>query len=203
MTNRSSMGLTDGPPHKRRRTHHHNRKSPKPPDSVPASSSSVVELITHTPSAINPRREKKPAGGGARKKEASAGERVGGKRDDAPTDRCTDYMADQWRPNFRSTYPLAKALERRRVLVDYIHLVKRINARKDKIEVPQKRPSVHQPQTIEDLEKEIEKCSQEMTMLTHKKDENLEVKKNLMAKYKALYRFVILVIWVLLVACNV
>jgi hypothetical protein len=176
------MGLADAPPHKRRRTHH-NRKSPKTQETpvVPAS----VDLLTP---ATNPRREKKPAGG-VRKKEAS-GERVGGKRDNGQpsTDRCTDYMSDRWRPDFRSTYPLSKALERRRVLVDYIHLVKRINASKDKVEVPQKRPSVLQPQTIEDLEKEIDKCSQELNMLTHKRDENTEVKKNLMAKYKALYR---------------
>lgn len=107
--------------------------------------------------------------------------------------RCTDYLSDEWHPDFRSTYPLAKALERRRVLVDYIHLVKRVNARKDRVEMVQKRPSVHQPQTIEDLEKEIEKCNQEMDSISRKRDENIHVKKDLMSRYKSLYKLVIFI----------
>ncbi|KAI6192395.1 hypothetical protein M3Y97_00332800 [Aphelenchoides bicaudatus] len=179
MTNRSNFAAAEGPPYKRRRTNF-NRKSPKPAQesSVQASSESLINP--------NARREKKP-GSSLRKKEAE--QQRGVKREDAlQTDRCKNFMEDGWTPDFRSTYPLSKALERRRVLVDYIHLVKRINIRKDRIEAPQKRPSVLQPQTIEELEKEINKCTQELDMLTHKRDENQEAKKNLMAKYKALYR---------------
>lgn len=195
MTNKAGISmLNDGPPHKRRRTLH-NRKSPKyqPNFQSTATSVSLTDPSLASTSSTNVVDEKKSV----RKKETD--QRI--KREEmshhltkAPTikttaDRCcTDYLSDEWRPDFRSTYPLAKALERRRVLVDYIHFVKRVNARKDRVETVHKRPSVLQPQTIEDLEKEIEKCSQELDNLSRKRDENLNVKKDLMTRYKSLYK---------------
>ncbi|KAI6217931.1 hypothetical protein M3Y99_01742900 [Aphelenchoides fujianensis] len=76
--------------------------------------------------------------------------------------RCTDIFSEKWAPEFKSTYPLSKALERRKVLVEYIQLVKRCRARVDKVESPPKRNVVTQPQTMEELEREVEKCDLEL-----------------------------------------
>lgn len=205
MTNKASLAPIDGPPQKRRRTHH-NRKSPKPTLTpqiiVPVAETSTLAStnIPH-PSSVSASSSSsfnhhQRRGTGEKKRSGNKKEDQR-RREEAPNlqpatktvgDRCSDYLSDEWKPEFRSTFPLAKALERRRVLVDYIHLVKRVSARKDKVETIQKRPSVLQPQTIEELEKEIDKCSHELDKLARKRDENSDLKKNLMSKYKTIYK---------------
>lgn len=155
--------------------------------------------------------------------------------------RCTDIFSEKWVPEFKSTYPLSKALgessfcfsptsvkpikmesfgsrpvfravckrpftpfpcpadlfssidrsansERRKVLVEYIQLVKRCRARVDKVESPPKRNVVTQPQTMEELEREVEKCDQELEQVEKKREENANLRKDLTNRYKALYR---------------
>lgn len=170
-----------GPPNKRRRTHHSHR-SPR------TQQQTIVPSTEILPSSLNNSRQKKIPGS-SRKREPEKREEV--KPALGQTDQRIDYLTtdkDNWKPDFRSTFPLAKALERRRVLVDYIFLMKRLSVRKDNIDAPSKRLSIIQPQTIEELEKEIAKCHQELDTLAKKRDENADLKKNLMARYKALYK---------------
>ncbi|CAD5233817.1 unnamed protein product [Bursaphelenchus xylophilus] len=100
----------------------------------------------------------------------------------------TDWFAENWKPNFRTSFPLANSLDRTRVLNEYIHLIQRYRARVDKVEASPKRVPNPQTQTIQELEKELEKCDAELDSLNKKRENTNETKKELMARYKALYR---------------
>ncbi|CAD5230321.1 unnamed protein product [Bursaphelenchus okinawaensis] len=108
--------------------------------------------------------------------------------DEETADEVTDWFAENWKPNFRSTFPLIHSLERSKVLSEYLHLIQRYRARVDKVEASPKRLPNPQTQTVEELEKELEKCDAEIDLLNKKRENTNDHKKELMARYKALYR---------------
>ncbi|KAI6197838.1 hypothetical protein M3Y94_01272700 [Aphelenchoides besseyi] len=197
----------DGPPEKRRRTAH-PQKSPRvaattnrqtigttretKTENASDANVTLKGKLTTSKKAADNRRTRPTAGGAKDEKNAKAAAPATSKHVIEPPKRqgprCTDYLSEKWEPEFQSTYPLVKALERRKVLVEYIQLVKRHRARSDRVESPPKRNVVVQPQTVSELEKEIEKCDQELVMLDQKKEENANLRKDLTSRYKALYR---------------
>ncbi|KAI6174466.1 hypothetical protein M3Y98_01193300 [Aphelenchoides besseyi] len=196
----------DGPPEKRRRTAH-LQKSPRVAANNRQTIGTTREIRTEnasdsnvtpkgkltTPKKAADNRRNRPTAGGAKdeknaKAVASSNSQLVTEPPKRQGPRCTDYLSEKWQPEFQSTYPLSKALERRKVLVEYIQLVKRHRAQSDRVESPPKRNIVVQPQTVSELEKEIEKCDQELDMLEKKKEENANLRKDLTSRYKALYR---------------
>ena len=81
--------------------------------------------------------------------------------------------------------------DRRTTLVEYIRFVKLCKVKADRVESPPKRHTAHQPQTLEELQREIEKCDEEIGTLEKRRDDNNEARKELTSRYKALYRLMI------------
>ncbi|KAI6238778.1 hypothetical protein M3Y99_00659700 [Aphelenchoides fujianensis] len=207
-----------GPPEKRRRTAAQPPKAPKTPRNARGTAAGGVKpeppldaaAPSGAPKAKKPaeKRKKPTAPGGLspsakpdeKKPKRSGGAATPPAASPPPTEaadqpplppkepRCTDIFSEKWAPEFKSTYPLSKALERRKVLVEYIQLVKRCRARVDKVESPPKRNVVTQPQTMEELEREVEKCDLELEQVEKKREENANLRKDLTNRYKALYR---------------